>query len=440
MKKNIGKILGTGLLVVLLFSGCEQVDQEPLPQEEPVEPAYSLSTPVELTGLRLDGRGLLIRTDNAEYGNQLFPVELLDLLDHGHQPEEIRETPEGLVRFVWKGHPVELEPGTGWYALDEELREAPGPSFWTGGQLVLHGELLAALDEHLDWVDGGLLLRTPVPPQARPQEITALAFWEQPGIQMLINRDHPIPAELDGIELINLNRTYPDMRYLRESMLLNEEAATDLAAMVREAENSPGVDRMLLVSTYRSYNYQREVLNRRIARFMNEQGYDRERATAEARRIVAVPGTSEHQSGLAVDFTSYELTGRGQTLTGAFYDTPEGAWLLENSWRYGYILRYPADTEEITGIVEEAWHYRYVGRPHAGIITRESLVLETYMAKLQEQQVLWTEEDDGSRYLVMYLDEELASKTMLDPERVGVSDSNEGGLILTMVWADGRES
>ena len=92
-------------------------------------------------------------------------------------------------------------------------------------------------------------------------------------------------------------------------------------------------------------------------------GSGRDRAAAEeaAADEVARPGTSEHQLGLAVDIVdvNYQLLDTNQE------NTAVQKWLLENSWRYGFILRYPTDQTDVTGIVYEPWHYRYVGKEYA---------------------------------------------------------------------------
>lgn len=105
------------------------------------------------------------------------------------------------------------------------------------------------------------------------------------------------------------------------------------------------------------------------------EGYGLEDAKAKAGRQVAVPGTSEHQLGLAVDIVdvSYQLLDTNQENTGV------QKWLLENSWRYGFILRYPTDKTDITGIVYEPWHYRYVGKEYAKEIYEKGVCLEQYL-------------------------------------------------------------
>ena len=97
--------------------------------------------------------------------------------------------------------------------------------------------------------------------------------------------------------------------------------------------------------------------------------------TEKAGHQVAVPGTSEHQLGLAVDIVdvNYQLLDTNQE------NTAVQKWLLENSWRYGFILRYPTDQTDVTGIVYEPWHYRYVGKEYAQDIYKKGLCLEQYL-------------------------------------------------------------
>ncbi len=113
-------------------------------------------------------------------------------------------------------------------------------------------------------------------------------------------------------------------------------------------------------SNFRSYDYQSELYNNYVA--ANGQ--------AEADRFSARPGYSEHQTGLAFDLTDPN----GELLT-----TPEESrWLLENSWRYGFIVRYQDGKEAITGYMPEPWHLRYVG-DQAQAIAQSGLTLEEYL-------------------------------------------------------------
>ena len=96
---------------------------------------------------------------------------------------------------------------------------------------------------------------------------------------------------------------------------------------------------------------------------------------------MAVPGTSEHQLGLAVDIVDTA----NQHLDESQETTDVQKWLLQNSWKYGFILRYPSDKSDITGIIYEPWHYRYVGKDAAKAIYEEGICLEEYVARLAER-------------------------------------------------------
>ena len=110
------------------------------------------------------------------------------------------------------------------------------------------------------------------------------------------------------------------------------------------------------------------------------EGLSREEATAQAGAVVAVPGTSEHQTGLAVDLVDKSY----QHLDDAQASTEVQQWLMENSWKYGFILRYPEEKSDVTGIIYEPWHYRYVGGPAAREMRELGLCLEEYIEWLDE--------------------------------------------------------
>ena len=106
------------------------------------------------------------------------------------------------------------------------------------------------------------------------------------------------------------------------------------------------------------------------------QGYAQTDAEEEAGKVVARPGTSEHQLGLAVDIVDLD----NQNLDETQEDTAVQQWLMAHSWEYGFILRYPGGKSEITGIIYEPWHYRYVGRDAAAEIYAQGVCLEEYLA------------------------------------------------------------
>lgn len=123
-------------------------------------------------------------------------------------------------------------------------------------------------------------------------------------------------------------------------------------------------------STYRSKGVQQYMWNVRREKYM-AQGMTRAQANEYIGRSVAVPGTSEHQTGLAADITGSQK----------LYD-----WLAQNSWKFGFILRYPSGKKSVTGIIHEPWHFRYVGEALAKDIYESGLCLEEYLEHLKSKQ------------------------------------------------------
>ncbi len=148
----------------------------------------------------------------------------------------------------------------------------------------------------------------------------------------------------------------------------------DLHAMLDACE-SAGYSPVIR-SSYRTWRDQEDLFESKTEEFMAE-GESYEEAKADAATIVAIPGTSEHQLGLALDIVS----GDYGTLNAAQADNPTQQWLMQHSYEYGFILRYPTDKGSITGIIYEPWHYRYVGKEAAAAIYEEGLCLEEYLAK-----------------------------------------------------------
>lgn len=135
-----------------------------------------------------------------------------------------------------------------------------------------------------------------------------------------------------------------------------------------------------VVSSYRTHEYQTNSYKRKVQSYL-DKGYSQEDAEKEAATIIAVPGTSEHQLGLAVDIIDTRLWALEEEQA----DLPAQQWLMENSWRYGFILRYPKDKIDETGIIYEPWHYRYVGVELATELHDLGLTLEAYLENLTRE-------------------------------------------------------
>lgn len=135
---------------------------------------------------------------------------------------------------------------------------------------------------------------------------------------------------------------------------------------------------LALISGYRPYDYQQKLYDRKVGFFIS-CGLSEESSRQKAGSIVALPGCSEHQLGLAADVTAFSMKQQEDPLTEAFAFTPEGIWLSQNAHHYGFVLRYPKDKMSITEITYEPWHYRYVGRQHALSMYALHMCLEEYV-------------------------------------------------------------
>lgn len=129
-----------------------------------------------------------------------------------------------------------------------------------------------------------------------------------------------------------------------------------------------------ICSSYRTRDKQEELFEKKLDTLL-QQGYSPEEAEREAARWVARPGTSEHETALAVDIVdaAYQILDQQQE------QTPVQQWLMTHCAEYGFILRYPTDKSDLTGIGYEPWHYRYVGTEAAETITEQHLCLEEYL-------------------------------------------------------------
>ena len=153
------------------------------------------------------------------------------------------------------------------------------------------------------------------------------------------------------------------------------DALNRMLADCRAAGNYPD-----LASSYRTHETQVYLHNNMIVNYLN-LGYDYDTAYEIASQIVAIPGTSEHQLGLALDIVDSGNTDLNYTQ--AF--TPTQKWLMSHCWEYGFILRFPDETTEWTGIIYEPWHYRYVGTELALELRDLGICLEEYLYNLTEE-------------------------------------------------------
>ena len=183
------------------------------------------------------------------------------------------------------------------------------------------------------------------------------------------------------LTLVNNNVKLPDgWEDTLETKVADSSTGKELATVaadafinMKNAAAAEGVD-LMLCSGYRSVEYQQSLFDAEKQKWL-DKGNSEEEAYNQAKTVVAVPGYSEHNSGLAADI----VTPKHQNLDEAFGKTDAAKWLFEHAPEYGFILRYPENKQAITGIIYEPWHYRYVGVENAKAITASGLCLEEYL-------------------------------------------------------------
>ena len=213
--------------------------------------------------------------------------------------------------------------------------------------------------------------RTPEPtpdptPEAAPEPTPEPdPFADKPDIDItdwkyvLANQSHLLGSDF-----------LPEVSPLENGLFFDSRAVDALKAFIQGARDA-GLS-VYLTSSYRPYATQEYLFNKKVA----EYGGDRETAA----RIVAIPGSSEHQTGLAADICDQYYQYMNESLA----NTELSKWMKAHCAEYGFILRFPEDKQEITGIMFEPWHFRYVGEVAAAYIMEKGLCLEEFVALYQD--------------------------------------------------------
>lgn len=185
----------------------------------------------------------------------------------------------------------------------------------------------------------------------------------------LVNPDVSVTSDfINSVDLTEINERYTSGS--QSSKYLDSRIVDSFEKMCKDAARD-GVT-LISVSSYRTYSYQQNLYNNRVRRCINE-GLSEADAKKKAATIVALPGTSEHHLGLAIDINSVEES---------FENTDAFRWLQKNAENYGFIMRYAKDKQNITKIIYEPWHYRYVGVEHAKAMNDLGMCLEEYVEYL----------------------------------------------------------
>ncbi len=181
----------------------------------------------------------------------------------------------------------------------------------------------------------------------------------------------------------------PDYTLYGKEISLSDNAAKAAVAMIDEMR-AEGYNNIYITSGYRSYEYQQNLYRQY---FEAERAKNPTLGDEEIKNIVlsysALPGTSEHQTGLCMDMfvspgmqelENYGYEGKYPNDIG-FAETEEFKWLKENAHKFGFILRYPENKSDITGYSYESWHYRFVGIAAASEIYQRNITFEEYLSK-----------------------------------------------------------
>ncbi len=174
-------------------------------------------------------------------------------------------------------------------------------------------------------------------------------------ITILVNKNYSLSENYEPENLQQINS-----KYTSKKLLMVKEAAEAFEEMAEAAKNEGY--RVRGMSSYRDYKYQKDL----YARYSKADGQ------AKADTYSARPGHSEHQTGLAIDVDNANLSYT------SFGKTKDFTWMKENSYKYGYILRYTEENKWITGYNNEPWHYRYVGKDIAKYIYENNISYEEY--------------------------------------------------------------
>ncbi len=203
---------------------------------------------------------------------------------------------------------------------------------------------------------------------------TGYNWWEYPkeiyttkrdgnDLLVLVNKQYKLPSTYAPSDLVKASNS--GIRR-GENYSLRNILIADLTRMITDSK-ADGID-LSIVSGYRSYQTQVNTYNNWLSKNNNN--------VALVDTFSARPGHSQHQLGTVIDFSSNEI---GDRLGDEFANTNASKWLINNAYKYGFVLSYPKGNESITGYKFESWHYRYIGVQHAQEVANSDQILELYL-------------------------------------------------------------
>lgn len=237
------------------------------------------------------------------------------------------------------------------------------------------------------------------------KEITEEQIYQ--GNLLLVNNNYPVHPESIKSDVINLSEQSERTRgygLLNSEIYLSEDVAREFSEMIAAAEEE-GVRNFSITSGFRGFEEQSVLYQ--------EMGSD-----------YALPaGYSEHNLGLSLDVGSTQMK---------MADAPEGKWIEENAWKYGFILRYPKDKTDVTGIQYEPWHIRYVGLPHSAIMKEKNFALEEYLDYLKEEKQISVNMNGETYTITYYPIPQTRTINVPDDSYYEISGNNMDGVFVTI--------
>ncbi len=256
------------------------------------------------------------------------------------------------------------------------------------------------------------------------------------GPLVLVNNNIALLNEINEDDLVSVydykNSAYKVSDY---SVSVLPDTVEALNEMLLAFYNATGNNYVMVKSGYRSFEYQQELYEDELA----STGED-------SSTLVAMAGYSEHHTGYAVDFTTYNGSSYSD-----FDGEDEYEWIMENCYKYGIINRYPEGKESLTLIDNEPWHFRYVGIPHAQVMHDYDMCLEEYISFIKNYTIdsgfLLVNTDDGAQYIIYYVPMSSSSDTttiyvpLQDNGTTAypyeISGNNVDGFIVTVTLQEG---
>ena len=181
-------------------------------------------------------------------------------------------------------------------------------------------------------------------------------------VPLLINTEYTLPSDFVPENLVPIGASVKGT----DTIKMNGTMFDAYKVMYEDMKEAPNTPIPQVLSAYRPYSYQKQLYDKKVAQY------------GPGQKVTAKPGTSEHQYSGCIDLST------DGTCQNNFNQLPTGKWIKENSYKYGFVVRFPENKKELTGINYEPWHIRYVGVAHATKMHDLDMCLEEYVEYLYQ--------------------------------------------------------